>query len=215
MTKFVSIIGNGESRLGFDLQPLKKFSTVVGCNAQFRDYNFDYFVCADKHMCQEAANTVGKNTTIYTRDKWYKQFAMWPNVKELPKLPYTGERRQDDPFHWGTGPYAGVVALTFKPKVVFMLGFDLYTLPGADKTKDNNIYRNTKGYQYIKKPVDPSYWIYQFHKLFGYSDPDVRWVIVNQPNWQMPKEWSDHQNVFQETYDGMAKFVQKQLTKSK
>ena len=44
MTKFVSIIGNGESRLGFDLTPLKNFSTVVGCNAQFRDYNFDYFV---------------------------------------------------------------------------------------------------------------------------------------------------------------------------
>jgi len=43
----------------------------------------------------------------------------------------------------------------------------------------------------------------------------VRWVIGNQPNWQMPKEWSEHQNVFQETYDGMAKFVQKQLTKSK
>jgi hypothetical protein len=44
MTKFVSIIGNGESRFGFDLVPLKKFSTVIGCNAQFRDYNFDYFV---------------------------------------------------------------------------------------------------------------------------------------------------------------------------
>ena len=213
MTKFVSIIGNGESRLGFDLSPLKKFSTVVGCNAQFRDYNFDYFVCADRHMCQEAVNTVGKNTVVYTRDKWYKQFAMWPNVKKLPDLPYTGTKRQDEPFHWGTGPFSGVVANSFRPKAVFMIGFDLYPLPNSDQKKDNNIYRDTKGYTYIKKPVDPSYWIYQFAKLFEHSDS--RWIVVNRQDWKMPEEWSKHTNVFQESYEGMAKFIQKQLTKSK
>jgi hypothetical protein len=211
MTKYVSIIGNGESRRGFDLQPLKSFSTVVGCNAQFRDYVFDYFVCCDRHMCQEAANTVGKGTVIYTRDDWYRQFAIWPNVKRLPDLPYTGDRRQDEPFHWGTGPYAGVVALNFKPKAVFMLGFDLHPI---EKDTVNNIYRNTKGYEYIKRPVDPSYWIHQFHKLFE-SDPDIRWIVVNTPDWKMPEEWTKHKNVFQETYEGMAKFVNKQLTQSK
>ncbi len=213
MTKFVTITGNGESRLGFDLQPLKKFSTVVGCNAQFRDYNFDYFVCADRHMCQEAVNTVGKQTIIYTRDKWADMFAMWPNVKKLPALPYEGDKRQDEPFHWGTGPFAGVVATSFKPKAIFMLGFDLYPLPGADQKKDNNIYRDSKGYTYIKRPVDPSYWIHQFGKLFEYSD--CRWIVVNRDDWKMPEQWSVHKNVFQETYEGMAKFVQKQLTKSK
>jgi len=211
MTKYVSIIGNGESRRGFDLQPLKTFSTVIGCNAQFRDYNFDYFVCCDKHMCQEAANTVGKGTTVYTRQDWAKQFAMWPNIKPLPDLPYSGDRRQDEPFHWGTGPYAGVVATTFKPKAIFMLGFDLHPI---EKDTVNNIYRNTKGYEYIKRPVDPSYWIHQFHKLFE-SDPDIRWIVVNTPDWKMPEEWTKHKNVFQETYEGMAKFVNKQLTQSK
>ena len=93
MTKFVSIIGNGESRRGFDLSPLKLFSTVVGCNAIFRDYTVEYLVCADKHMCQEAVNTVGKGTTIYTRDKWAGQFAMWPNVTKMPHLPYEGHER--------------------------------------------------------------------------------------------------------------------------
>ena len=161
MTKFVSIIGNGESRMGFDMTPLKLFSTVVGCNAIFRDYVCEYLVCADKHMCQEAVNTVGKGTTIYTRDKWVNQFAMWPNVIKIPHLPYKGDQRKDEPFHWGTGPYAGVVALTFKPKAIFMLGFDLYPVG----KKVNNIYRDTKGYEYIKRPVDPSYWVHQFHKL--------------------------------------------------
>jgi hypothetical protein len=209
MTKFVTIVGNGESRRGFDLVPIKEFSTVIGCNAQFRDYNFDYFVCCDKHMCQEAANTVGKSTNIYTRKDWRSQFAMWPNVKSLPDLPYEGDKRQDDPFHWGTGGHAGNLALSFKPKAIFMLGFDLFP---KQKDQVNNIYKNSKGYEYIKRPVDPSYWIYQFGKLFELSE--CRWIIVNEPDWKMPDEWSKHKNVFKETYEGMAKYINKQLTKT-
>ena len=45
--------------------------------------------------------------------------------------------------------------------------------------------------------------------------PDVRWIVVNVENWKIPKEWSQHKNVFQETYEGMAKWINKQLTKSK
>jgi len=37
--------------------------------------------------------------------------------------------------------------------------------------------------------------------------------VVNHDRWEMPKEWSQHSNVFQETYDGMARFINKQLTK--
>ena len=207
MTKFVTIVGNGESRFGFDLTPLKQFSTVIGCNAQFRDYVFESFVCCDRHMCQEAVNTVGKNTAIYTRKDWSSQFAMWPNVKSLPDLPYQGAKRQDEPFHWGTGPYAGVVALTFRPKVVFMIGFDLHPV---EKDVVNNIYKETKGYAYIKRPVDPSYWIYQFAKLFELGE--TRWIIVNKEGWTKPKEWERFANVFQESYEGMATFVNKQLT---
>ena len=75
------------------------------------------------------------------------------------------------------------------------------------------MYKNTKGYDYIKKAVDPSYWIYQFNKLFELTD--CRWVIVNKENWNMPDEWKKHKNVFQESYEGMAKFINKQLTKPK
>jgi hypothetical protein len=210
MTKYVSIIGNGESRRGFDISPLKSFSTVIGCNAIYRDYVTEYLVCADKHMCQQAVNAVGKGTTILTRQDWAGQFANWPNVKEFPNLPYSGDKRQDEPFHWGTGPYAGVLGLTFKPKAIFMIGFDLHPL---EKDKINNMYTGSDGYKYIKRPVDPSYWIYQFHKLMGYSDPDTRWIVVNHDRWEMPEEWKKHGNVFQETYDGMAKFINKQLTK--
>ena len=212
MTKYVSIIGNGESRRGFDISPLKMFSTVIGCNAIYRDYITEYLVCCDRHMCQQSLNAVGKNTTVYTRDRWIGEFAHWPNARELPPLPYSGDKRQDEPFHWGTGPYAGVLGLTFKPKAIFMIGFDLFPF---EKDKVNNIYHNSEGYQYIKRPVDPSYWIYQFHKLMGYSDKKTRWIVVNHERWEMPKDWKQHSNVFQESYEGMAKFINRQLTKSK
>ena len=78
----------------------------------------------------------------------------------------------------------------------------------------NNLYKNSKGYEYIKRPVDPSYWIHQFNKLMELS-PDTRWIVVNHEKWKMPDQWKEHKNVYQETYEGMAKFINKQLTKSK
>ena len=171
MTKYVTVIGNGESRRGFDITPLKGITTMVGCNAIFRDHNLGYVVCADRHMCQEAVNTVGKNTTIYTRENWYKQFAYWPNVKKVPDLPYAGDKRQDEPFHWGTGQYAGLVGMSFKPKAIFLIGMDLWGLPEKKGEEGvNNLYKGRKGYTYIKRPVDPKYWIYQYNKLFEHSD---------------------------------------------
>mgnify|MGYP003326568805 CR=1 FL=1 len=55
--------------------------------------------------------------------------------------------------------------------------------------------------------------VYQFDKLFEHSD--CRWIVVNQADWKMPDEGKKHKNVFQETYEGMAEWINKQLTKSK
>ena len=212
MTKYVSIIGNGESRRGFDISPLKSFSTVIGCNAVYRDFVTEYLVCADRHMCQQAVNAVGKGTTILTRQDWADQFAHWPNVKKFPDLPYKGEKRQDEPFHWGTGQFAALVGMSFKPKAIFLVGMDLWGLGKENKPENvNNIYKGSKGYTYIKRPVDPSYWIYQFNKLFENSE--CRWIIVNEEGWKMPEEWKSNKNVFQDTYQGLATWINKQLTK--
>ena len=97
MTKYVTVIGNGESRRGFDITPLKSITTMVGCNAIFRDHNLEYVVCADRQMCQEAVNTCGKNTTIYTREYWHKSFAYWPNVKKVAETLYFSNKFNNNP----------------------------------------------------------------------------------------------------------------------
>ena len=130
----------------------------------------------------------------------------------MPDLPYEGDKRQDDPFHWGTGQYAALVGMSFKPKAIFLVGMDLWGLGKEQKPENvNNIYKGSTGYTYIKRPVDPRYWIYQFNKLFEHSE--CRWIVVNQEDWKMPDEWKAHKNVFQDTYMGLAKWINDQLTK--
>jgi hypothetical protein len=122
-------------------------------------------------------------------------------VKKVPDLPYEGDKRQDDPFHWGTGQFAALVGMSFKPKAIFLIGMDLWGLGKENKPENvNNIYKGSKGYTYIKRPVDPR---------------DCRWIVVNEENWKMPEEWQKHKNVFQESYDGLHKWINKQLTNTK
>ena len=42
------LIGNGESRVGFDLERLRPLGTIVGCNALHRDFTPDV-ICAVDH----------------------------------------------------------------------------------------------------------------------------------------------------------------------
>jgi len=37
--------------------------------------------------------------------------------------------------------------------------------------------------------------------------------VVNEEGWKMPEEWKANKNVFQDTYQGLAKWVNKQLSK--
>ena len=66
-------IGNGESRKDLDINFLKSYGKVYGCNAIHRDFKVDYLICCDKRMVEEAlyADYPGD---IYTRPDWYTTF---------------------------------------------------------------------------------------------------------------------------------------------
>ena len=180
------VIGNGESRKGVDIKKLD--GPKVGCNAIYRDYIMDYLVCVDRRMVQEAlnagANTQG--TLIYTRPNWFQQFKTL-RVREVPDLPYVGSDRWDEPFQWGSGPYAVLLGAKYtKLKEVKLIGFDLYS-----KTKTvNNIYKDTPNYDdATKRPVDPRYWIHQIGMVFE-CFPKVTFRIYQEPSWELPKAWN-------------------------
>ena len=170
------VIGNGDSRKDIPLD--KIYQEKIGCNAIFRDHYVQHLVCCDKRMVKQA---LPHHDTIYTRQRWNKELGVLP----LPNLIKEGTQRMDDPFHWGSGPYAILLGATLDSKIN-LIGFDLYSTDG----KVNNIYKSTEGYNSADShAVDHSYWLYQIAKVFEWF-PKVTFTIYNTPNWNIPKEWN-------------------------
>jgi hypothetical protein len=121
---------------------------------------------------------------LYTRQEWRSSFDNTP-VTTVPKLPYSGTERWDDPFHWGSGPYAVLLAAELSRKVD-MIGFDLWS-----ETKFvNNCYKDTENYDpATKRAVDPRYWICQIGRVFE-CFPQTEFTIYQKPDWQLPEKWN-------------------------
>ena len=170
------VIGNGSSRKDIPID--KIYQEKIGCNAVFRDYYVQHLVCCDKRMVKQA---LPHHTNIYTRQRWNKELG----VLALPDLVEKGTQRMDDPFHWGSGPYAVLLGATLDTEVN-LLGFDLYSIDN----KVNNIYKGTEGYSNADShAVDHSYWVYQIAKVFKWF-PKTKFRIYNTAEWNLPKEWN-------------------------
>lgn len=185
----VVVLGNGESRAAVDIHHLKKIYPLVGCNAIHRDIVVDHLICCDHRMVFESLeNKNNTSTKIYVRERSYRSFKKIQknkNVYQLPAVPTTGSIKRDNPEHWGSGPYAVLVASLLDQDQIYLVGFDLY----PSNNKFNNIYKGTKNYNSIDSaPVDPSYWIYQVSETFKRYD-HKRYIIVNYKDWKIPKEW--------------------------
>ena len=173
------VIGNGTSRKKINLN--NRSQKKIGCNAVFRDTKVDYLVCCDKRMVTQALNYNQKN--IYTRQRWHKDFRT-EDVNPLPDLPYKGKDKKDDPFHWGSGPYALLLGCQLDTEIE-MYGFDLYGTKGLV----NNLYSDTDGYSTsTSKAVDHSYWVYQIGKIIKLF-PNITFRIYNTHDWILPKTW--------------------------
>jgi hypothetical protein len=189
----ISVFGNGESRKNLDLNCFTE--TKIGCNAVHRDYYVDHLVCVDRRMVQEALDANFKGT-IYTRKDWSHFFKNKP-ITLLPDLPYQGNTRPDEPFQWGSGPYAVLLGATLDNHIN-LFGFDLY----SPTRQVNNIYKDTANYDAASKPaIDPRYWIYQISKVFLHF-PDKYFTVYNTEGWAPPESWI-LANVFFKSLDNL------------
>jgi hypothetical protein len=185
------VLGNGESRRGLDLSFSNNIK--IGCNAIHRDIHVDHLVCVDPAPLKEALASNLKNTTIWTR----AEYASRHNAIQLPDVP-RGNQRPDHARHWGSGPYAVLLALTMD-NTIQMIGFDLY----SNNRLVNNFYKDTANYSPSNShAVDPSYWIYQISRIMQtYSDK--YFVVYNIEGWQLPIQWQLDNVVFK-TLDTIA-----------
>lgn len=186
-------IGNGESRTQIDINNLKGMK--VGCNAIQRDYIVDCLVCVDRRMVTEAIKNNFPNK-ILTRKDWIDRF-YGENVFAVPDLPYEGTERVDEPFQWGSGPYA-VLQASLQSKKIKLIGFDLYSATN----KINNLYKDTDNYDKSDKDaIDPRYWIHQIGKVFE-CFPKKKYKIYNIKDWKLPKAWQ-YPNVSVDNIDSL------------
>lgn len=123
---------------------------------------------------------------IYTRPDWIGAFSNSTNVKILPALPYKGDTKPDDSWHWGSGPHACNLAANMSPTEIHLWGFDLWSNDG----KVNNVYKDTRNYDPADKTaVDPRFWIYQMAKCFEYYS-NILWIQHQPDKWKKPDKWN-------------------------
>jgi len=74
--KKVFCIGNGESRRGFDLEKLREYGKIYGCNALYRDFMPDALTAVDHGIMHEIYHAgIAQKIPCYFRD-WTKVPAM-------------------------------------------------------------------------------------------------------------------------------------------
>jgi hypothetical protein len=177
------VIGNGESRTAVDFT---NRTNLIGCNAIHRDMIVPFLVCCDRRMVYEALkNPNSPNTKIYTRSQWREEFTAYPNVFTIDQLPYQGINREDDIWHWGSGPLALLLACQLDFDCISVVGFDLH----GNNSHVNNVYKGTENYLKIgSAAVDPSYWIYQVSMVFKHH-PTKYFMVYNNADWSLPDSW--------------------------
>lgn len=128
--KTAFVLGNGISRLVVDLNSLRTYGKIYGCNALYREFIPDVLVATDRPISQAIQESgYAKNNSFYTR-----KILTDSGAKVIPQ-PYYG---------YSSGPVALALAALEQHHKIYLLGFDL----GPDTNqKFNNVYAGTEFYK--------------------------------------------------------------------
>ena len=129
------VVGNGISRQAVDLNKLKQFGSIYGCNALYREFVPDVLVSTDTPIATEIQSTgYALANAMYTRN------------------PVSGQGAQTLPkkcFGYSSGPAAMYLAANDGHNVIYLLGFDMGS---TEQGLFNNVYADS---QFYRKSSDP------------------------------------------------------------
>lgn len=180
--KIACVIGNGPSRLQFDLSTIGSKMTTYGCNALYRDFIPDYLISMDLNMVVEIIdNDIHRQTKLYTEHN-----------NRLDQLAEDGEPIN---FFWNfketndSGNSALRLALQQDNDTVYMIGFD-YGNGGSDLP---NVYKGTLNYcdrhMYPAASMKTSEWRQRLHKVLNdHSDKKIIRINGNNKSFDIPHE---------------------------
>ena len=188
------IIGNGRSRLKYDLNVLQELFTTYGCNALYRDFIPDYLISMDFNMVHEILES-----KVHYKTKFYTQYS--DKAQHRASIGEPVYWAVQDKWIGDSGSGALRLACSNDHKTVYMIGFD-YT---DNNNSRDNVYAGTKNYAPINGPVynNGDYMRNQFeNRLRHYcrSYPDIKIVRVNDNGYKPACKYENFSNINSEQF---------------
>ena len=176
------VLGNGPSRLEFDIKHLKNYSGLLGadtvqtygCNALYRDFTPDFLIATGTpNIIREIA-----------LDKYTDTNIVYTNAIHLLEYPNKFYLIPHD-LYTDAGTTALYLAAFDGHKKIFMLGFD-----GQDTPEFNyNIYAGTNGYDGKRDTILDYKWIQDKKTIFD-AYPEVEFMRITQSGTDsIPELW--------------------------
>lgn len=137
-------LGNGKSRKGLDVQHLRSYGPVAGCNRIYQEDEVDLLVSTDRSMAAE----IQQSGYAKTHEFWTRR-----------PLPDSGARKLPRPtYGYSSGPAAIAQLCERGCKNIFFIGFDL----GSSNKYVNNLYAGTSYYKTAsERPTYYGNWVKQ------------------------------------------------------
>lgn len=142
------VLGNGISRKEIAIENLRRYGTIYGCNAAYRDFVPDVLVATDTPISEAIQRSeYALNHRFYTRK---------------PLLGLGAQLIPEEIWGYSSGPVAVAIAAQ-QHSLIYLVGFDMGPTSNG---KFNNIYADTEFYK--KSAAVPTYtgnWINQIKDI--------------------------------------------------
>jgi len=209
------VIGNGKSRIGFDLNTLRGKGTIYGCNALYRDFMPDVLVATDDKIREEielseinpdVLENIPKKIPFYTRRPG--QLIKTHMDRKWQEFDHENRHSRKIEKNWGysSGPVALTYACLEEHKHIYLIGHDLMGI-GHKDNDINNIYSGTNAYK--PETAAATYymnWVDQIRRIMlEYSN--ISFARVGALNNFMPEQWKECSNHREITFEQFEKEI--------
>jgi hypothetical protein len=176
-------LGNGTSRSGIDLNKLKSYGTVYGCNAIYREFSPDHLIAVDSKMILEIVDA-----------NYHFKNLVWTNpnttTKKIPNLNLINPN-----LGWSSGPTALQLASLHGHDEIYILGFDYVGLGNSGELV-NNLYTGTRNYKKLnERATYYGNWLRQTATCIN-QHKNVKYYRITDSSAFLPRELTEIQNLF-------------------
>ena len=169
------VLGNGRSRLRANLDELKKYGTIYGCNGLYREFEPDYLIAVDVKMVREIVAT-----------GWHLKHQLWTNPNK-DVLNEQGVNFFNPHKGWSSGPTALWMATLHQHTSIYFIGFDFQGIG----EQFNNVYADTPNYKRSSEPATYfGNWSNQTERVIR-ENPKVIFNRVSEPGAFIPANIGD------------------------